>query len=60
MQTKDFIRFLGLVLIMYAGFNTTFAFLARGSYSFQNINWILVKVFFGSSYLGFACISRTI
>ncbi len=37
----------------YAGFDTTFTFLARGTYSFATMNWLLVKVFFGSGYLGF-------
>ena len=35
------------------GFDTCFTFLARGSYSLAKMNWILVKVFFGSEYLGF-------
>ncbi|KAK4574848.1 hypothetical protein LTR86_001690 [Recurvomyces mirabilis] len=52
-MTKDFVKFLGLVAILYVGFNTTFAFLARGVYSVSKMNWILIKVFFGSSYLGF-------
>ncbi|KAK5117319.1 hypothetical protein LTR62_005936 [Meristemomyces frigidus] len=52
-MTKDFVKFLGLVAILYVGFNTTFAFLARGVYSVKHMNWILIKVFFGSSYLGF-------
>ncbi|KAK4494600.1 hypothetical protein PRZ48_013956 [Zasmidium cellare] len=51
--TKDFIKFLGLVAILYCGFSTSFTFLARGKYSLQEINFILIKVFFGSSYLGF-------
>ena len=36
-----------------AGFNTTFGFLARGTFTFREMSWILIKVFFGSSYLGF-------
>lgn len=43
----------GAVAYVNAGFNTTFAFLARGVYSVRHMNWILIKVFFGSSYLGF-------
>ncbi|KAK3684362.1 hypothetical protein LTR37_020363 [Vermiconidia calcicola] len=50
-MTKDFIKFLGLVAILYLGFDTTFTFLARGTYSFRDMNWLLVKVFFGSGYL---------
>ncbi|KAK5132413.1 hypothetical protein LTR08_009096 [Meristemomyces frigidus] len=52
-MTKDFARFLGLVVILYVGFDTTFVFLARGTFSVREMNWILIKVFFGSSYLGF-------
>ncbi|KAK3072848.1 hypothetical protein LTR53_006080 [Teratosphaeriaceae sp. CCFEE 6253] len=52
-MTKDFFKFLGLVLILYVGFDTTFIFLARGTFSVTKMNWILIKVFFGSSYLGF-------
>ena len=52
-MTKDFVRFLGLVIILYAGFDTTFIFLARGTFSVRQMNWVLIKVFFGSSYLGF-------
>ncbi|WPH04616.1 Hypothetical protein R9X50_00750800 [Acrodontium crateriforme] len=52
-MTKDFVKFLGLVAILYLGFDTCFSFLARGTYSFSQMNWILIKVFFGSSYLGF-------
>jgi hypothetical protein len=35
------------------GFSTGLAFLARGTFTFAQMNWILIKVFFGSSYLGF-------
>ena len=35
------------------GFNTTFGFLARGTFTFREMSWILIKVFFRSSYLGF-------
>ncbi|CAK4030375.1 Ca2+ Mg2+-permeable cation channel [Lecanosticta acicola] len=52
-MTKDFIKFLGLVAILYLGFSTSFSFLARGTFTFREMNWILIKVFFGSSYLGF-------
>ena len=40
----------GLVL---AGFLTTFTMLARDRLSLNEMSWILIKVFFGSSYLGF-------
>ncbi|KAF2772744.1 Ca2+/Mg2+-permeable cation channel [Teratosphaeria nubilosa] len=56
-MTKDFVKFLGLVAILYVGFDTTFAFLARGTFSVGKMNWILIKVFFGSSYLGFVSVA---
>lgn len=52
-MTKDFLKFLSLVVILYLGFLTTFSLLARDHFTFQQMSWILVKVFFGSSYLGF-------
>ncbi|PNS18651.1 Calcium channel YVC1 [Sphaceloma murrayae] len=52
-MTKDFIKFLSLVVILYLGFLTTFSLLARGNFTFRQMSWILIKVFFGSSYLGF-------
>ncbi|KAF2734929.1 hypothetical protein EJ04DRAFT_223379 [Polyplosphaeria fusca] len=71
-MTKDFVKFLSLVVILYLGkatlglslssvtclwhhlgFLTTFVLLARGTYPPREMSWILVKVFFGSSYLGF-------
>ncbi|RDI80559.1 hypothetical protein Vi05172_g9473 [Venturia inaequalis] len=52
-QTKDFIKFLSLVAILYLGFLTTFTLLARDNFTLREMSWILVKVFFGSSYLGF-------
>ncbi|KAI4636519.1 hypothetical protein J4E83_001474 [Alternaria metachromatica] len=53
-MTKDFIKFLSLVVILYLGFLTTFVLLARDSrFNAKQMSWILIKVFFGSSYLGF-------
>jgi len=52
-MTKDFIKFLSLIVILYLGFLTTFSLLARGHFTFRQMSWILIKVFFGSSYLGF-------
>ncbi|KAF1993168.1 hypothetical protein P154DRAFT_478076, partial [Amniculicola lignicola CBS 123094] len=52
-MTKDFVKFLSLVIILYLGFLTTFTLLARDQFTPREMSWILVKVFFGSSYLGF-------
>jgi len=46
-------QFLGLVLIIYAGFATTFTLLARDKYTPKTMSYMLLKIFFGSSYLGF-------
>jgi type IV secretory pathway VirB2 component (pilin) len=51
-MTKDFVKFLAVVMILYLGFLTTFAMLARDHFSVGHISWILVYVFFGSSYMG--------
>ncbi|KAI9752851.1 MAG: exocyst complex component exo84 [Chaenotheca gracillima] len=52
-MTKDFVKFLSLVIILYLGFFTTFALLARDSFTLSEVSWLLIKVFFGSSYMGF-------
>jgi hypothetical protein len=52
-MAKDFIKFMVVVAILYLGFLTTFALLARGSFTLPEMSWILIKVFFGSSALGF-------
>ncbi|KAF2121480.1 hypothetical protein BDV96DRAFT_564336 [Lophiotrema nucula] len=52
-MTKDFVKFLSLVIILYLGFLTTFVLLARDQFTPREMSWILIKVFFGSSYLGF-------
>lgn len=51
--TKYSIQFFGLVAILYCGFLTTFILLGRDAYTPAKMSWILIKVFFGSSYLGF-------
>ncbi|KAF2263356.1 hypothetical protein CC78DRAFT_465990 [Lojkania enalia] len=51
-MTKDFVKFLSLVVILYFGFLTTFTLLARDQFSPREMSWILVKVFFGSPYFG--------
>ena len=46
-------QFLGLVLIIYGGFLTTFTLLARDAFSPATVSLMLLKIFFGSSYIGF-------
>jgi hypothetical protein len=67
-QTKAFCKFLPVIVVLYLGkqpsdapiialtakgFLTTFSMLARDKISVNEMSWILIKVFFGSSYLGF-------
>lgn len=52
-MTKAFFRFMPVVIVLYIGFLTTFTMLARDRLSLSQMSWILVKVFFGSSTLGF-------
>ncbi|CAL3962941.1 unnamed protein product [Diplocarpon coronariae] len=56
-MTKDFVKFMVVVAVLYIGFLTTFTLLARDNFSLSNMSWILIKVFFGSSYLGFDIMS---
>ncbi|KAL3420020.1 ion transporter [Phlyctema vagabunda] len=57
-MTKDFVKFMVIVVILYLGFLTTFTLLARDSFSLTEMTWILIKVFFGSSYIGFDIMER--
>lgn len=52
-MAKDFVKFMVIVGIIYAGFLTTFTLLARDTFTLKEMSWVLIKVFFGSSYLGF-------
>ncbi|BFZ58861.1 hypothetical protein PYCC9005_005927 [Savitreella phatthalungensis] len=49
----DFCKFVVLVFAMYTGFLVTFAILGREHYGVGEIAWLLVRIFYGSSYLGF-------
>ncbi|RMD41350.1 hypothetical protein DV735_g3782, partial [Chaetothyriales sp. CBS 134920] len=52
-MTKTFCKFLPVIAVLYLGFLTTFSMLARERLTVSEMSLILVKVFFGSSYLGF-------
>ncbi|KAJ5042508.1 uncharacterized protein L3040_005051 [Drepanopeziza brunnea f. sp. 'multigermtubi'] len=56
-MTKDFVKFMVVVAVLYIGFLTTFTLLARDKFDLTKMSWILIKVFFGSSYLGFDIMS---
>ncbi|KAK4969320.1 hypothetical protein LTR66_011683 [Elasticomyces elasticus] len=43
-MTKDFVKFLSLVVILYLGFLTTFTLLARDYFTFRQMSWVLVKI----------------
>lgn len=51
--TVEFFKFLVIIAIIYVGFLTTFSFLGRQTFSFEKMSWLLIRVFFGSSYAGF-------
>lgn len=50
-QSENMAALEGMLILI--GFLTTFTLLARDSFTLTEMSWILVKVFFGSSYLGF-------
>ncbi|KAK4940826.1 hypothetical protein LTR10_019098 [Elasticomyces elasticus] len=52
-MTIAFCRFLPVIIVLYLGFLTTFTMLARDRMTVNEMSWLLIKVFFGSSYLGF-------
>ncbi|EFX05889.1 receptor-activated Ca2+-permeable cation channel [Grosmannia clavigera kw1407] len=52
-MTKDFIKFMVLVVIIYLGFLTTFSLIGRDAFSLPHMTMILTKIFYGSSYIGF-------
>ncbi|EXJ94348.1 hypothetical protein A1O1_02742 [Capronia coronata CBS 617.96] len=52
-MTKAFCKFLPVIIVLYLGFLTTFTMLARDRMNLNEMSWLLIKVFFGSSYLGF-------
>ena len=43
-MTKDFVRFLSIVVILFLGFLTTFTMLARGAYTTREVLWIMINV----------------
>ncbi|KAI4604037.1 hypothetical protein KJ359_000164 [Pestalotiopsis sp. 9143b] len=50
---KQFIRFLGFVLIIHFGFVSTFFLLARGHFPMKTLFITTLKVFFGAGVVGF-------
>ncbi|ETS77974.1 hypothetical protein PFICI_10036 [Pestalotiopsis fici W106-1] len=50
---KQFVRFLGFVLIIHFGFVTTFFLLARGHFPIDKLFITTLKVFFGAGVAGF-------
>lgn len=55
---KQFIRFLGFVLIIYLGFFSTFLLLARGHFPLDQLSITVLKVFFGAGVVGFDIASQ--
>lgn len=46
-------KFLVIIAILYCGFFVTFWSLGRDAYTISQMGWLLVRIFFGSSYIGF-------
>ena len=42
-----------IIAILYCGFFVTFWSLGRDAYTTSQMGWLLVRIFFGSSYIGF-------
>ncbi|KFA77890.1 hypothetical protein S40288_02552 [Stachybotrys chartarum IBT 40288] len=55
---KDFLKFMVLVVIIYLGFLTTFSLVGRKTFDLMRMSFILTKIFFGSSYVGFEVMSQ--
>ncbi|KAK9454321.1 hypothetical protein V1511DRAFT_460364 [Dipodascopsis uninucleata] len=51
-MTKDFMKFLVIIVILYFGFLTTFSFLGRDHFAVNQMAWLLIRVFFGAPYDG--------
>ncbi|KAK9361088.1 hypothetical protein V1504DRAFT_475414 [Lipomyces starkeyi] len=51
-MTKDFLKVLVLIVILYVGFLTTFSFLGREHFTVNGMAWLLIRVFFGAPYDG--------
>lgn len=51
--SMEFFKFLVIIVIIYVGFLTTFSFLGRQTFTFEKMSWLLIRVFFGSSFAGF-------
>ncbi|OLL23964.1 Calcium channel YVC1 [Neolecta irregularis DAH-3] len=50
---KDFVKFLVLISVLCAGFIFSFVILARNTFSFNKMVWMLIRIFYGSTYIGF-------
>lgn len=72
-MVRDFVKFMVIVAIIYlgkhyhipfmasltvSGFLTTFTLLARDVFTFKEISWTLMRVFFGSAELGFSIMQQ--
>lgn len=55
---KQFVRFLGFILIIYLGFFSTFILLARGHFPLDALSITILKVFFGAGVVGFDIASQ--
>ena len=56
--TKNFVKFLVIVLVLFVGFLTTFTMLGRAHFDPGGLSWQLLNVFFGATVVGFEVAER--
>ncbi|KAG2157982.1 uncharacterized protein EDB93DRAFT_1122521 [Suillus bovinus] len=50
----EFIFFIGIAVVCFSGILLTLYILASGTWTIRNIAWLMVQIWFGSTYLSFA------
>lgn len=53
-MTAEFIFFIGIAVVCFSGIFLTLYTLASGTWTMRNIAWLMVQIWFGSTYLSFA------
>ncbi|KAG1821906.1 uncharacterized protein BJ212DRAFT_1334451 [Suillus subaureus] len=52
-MTAEFIFFIGIAVVCFSGILLTLYTLASGTWTMRNIAWLMVQIWFGSTYLSF-------
>lgn len=52
-MTSEFIFFIGIAMVCFSGILLTLYTLASGTWTIRNIAWLMVQIWFGSTYLSF-------